>query len=181
MRRRRHAGQADGINVVRAVLRVVGTGCIVVAGDAELCCSGEIGCRRLARLDTFDWIATAAEGLGAAVERDPLRYRLTINGELTLLITASRCFNSDAGGHRWNISFDTRLAWDLMLVARMNHENDGIQDYYVLPRAAKWPDQIRIREENDFSLECFRMGSLEKVMNLIQRSTLMQAPNERSS
>jgi hypothetical protein len=137
--------------------------------------------RRRARLNTFDCIATAAEGLGAVVERDPLSYRLTINGELTLLIVASRCFNSDAGGYRWNIAFDKRLVWDLMVVVRMNHGNDAVRDYYVLPRAAKWPDRIRIREENDFSLECYRMGSLEGVISLIQRSTLTEVSHERSS
>ncbi len=137
--------------------------------------------RRSARLNIFNWIATAAEALGAAVEKDLLRYRLAINDELTLLITASRCFNSDAGGHRWNIVFDKGFAWDLMVVVRMNHQNDGVLDYYVLPGAAKWPNQIRIREVNDFSLECYRMGSLEGVMSLIQRSTLTEVSHERSS
>jgi DNA invertase Pin-like site-specific DNA recombinase len=137
--------------------------------------------RRRARLDTFNQIATAAEDLGAVVEKDPLRYRLTINGELTWMITASRCFNSDAGAHRWNIVFDNRFDWDLLVAVRMNHRNDGVLDYYVLPRAAKWPNQVRIREENDFSLECYRMRQLDEICGLIQRSTLTEFSHERFS
>jgi hypothetical protein len=121
-------------------------------------------------------ITAASERAGAAVHLDTKQGRLTINGELDLVVRAARCLTSDAGSHRWNIVFEHEVVWDLLLVGRMDYDNTGIRDIYVFPRSAKWPCRMGLRETNDFSIDCYRFDKLDDVIGLIQRTTFKEAP-----
>ena len=120
-------------------------------------------------------IKTVAERTGAAVSLDPKLGRLTINGELGLVVRAARCFTSDAGSRRWNIVFEHELAWDFLVIGRMDYDNGGILDLYVFPRSAKWPSRMRLREANEFSIDCYRFGDLDAVLRLLQLTTFAEA------
>jgi DNA invertase Pin-like site-specific DNA recombinase len=79
--------------------------------------------RKQAARTIMEQITAAAERAGAAVQLDTKQGRLTINGELDLVVRAARCLTSDAGSHRWNIVFEHAVVWDLLVVGRMDHDN----------------------------------------------------------
>jgi Recombinase len=131
-------------------------------------------CKHAART-TIQQIKTAAECAGAAVSMDPKHGRLTVNGQLDLVVQAARCFTSDAGSHRWKVVFEHGPDWDLLVVGRMDYDNSRIRDFYVFPRSAKWPCRMGIREANDFSIDCYRFADLDGVIRLIQPTTFAEA------
>jgi len=124
---------------------------------------------------TLTEIAAAALSAGATVSSDPKRGCLTVHDQLTLVVRAPRCFTSDAGSHHWNVDFQHQVIWDLLVIARMNGENSGILDFYVFPRSANWPTRMRLREVNDFSIDCYRYRDLDGVLVLIRSNTLVKA------
>ena len=74
------------------------------------------------------------------------------------------------GGH------DTGLKPDISVAVRMDAENRGIRDFYLLP----WLDlgstpSLKLAEDNGLSLDAYRFDSLEPLFYLSGRYSLRAA------
>lgn len=78
-------------------------------------------------------VITTIEEMGGAVKKDRVNDLLTINEEFSASLVIARCQATAGGSSRWNVRFDTSLHPDITIVARMDADNDQIQDFYLLP------------------------------------------------
>ncbi len=74
------------------------------------------------------------EAIGGAVTRDPATDLLAINDEFTVSVVIARCLCTPGGSLRWKVRLDAGLLPDITVALRMNEANDGVRDYYLLPR-----------------------------------------------
>jgi DNA invertase Pin-like site-specific DNA recombinase len=100
---------------------------------------------------------------------------LTVNGEFTVSLVIARCKPTPAGSYRWRIRFDASLQPDITVVARMNHANRRAFDYYVLPSIDFSSEVLPTMEDNGFTLDAYRMDTLDLFYNLAGRVPLEQA------
>jgi hypothetical protein len=86
-----------------------------------------------------------------------------LNGTVSLRIAVARC-RYDAGGLiRWRIRTGSPAIADFILVARLNHTNSGIHDYYLF-RTSEFPrSYIVIRDERPDELAAYCYPSLRAV------------------
>ena len=116
------------------------------------------------------------EALGGYVQRDPKTDLLRVNEEFTASLVISRCFQTITGLRRWKIRLDTGLKPDISVAVRMDAENRGIRDFYLLP----WLDlgstpSLKLAEDNGLSLDAYRFDSLEPLFYLSGRYSLRAA------
>lgn len=100
---------------------------------------------------------------------------LTVNGEFTTSLVIARCKSLPSGNCRWNIRFDTSLEPDITVVARMNITNQIPLDYYVFPFIDFSQERLPIREDNGFTLDAYRMPTLDYFYSLSGRVPLREA------
>lgn len=117
----------------------------------------------------------AIERLGGTVQIDPNTDLLTVNDEFTASIVISRSFQTKAGALRWKIRLDSGLRPDVTVVLRMDMNNQGILDYYLLPRIDMVKAKVLLSEENGFSLDAYRFDSLETFFYLAGRTRIRMA------
>jgi len=123
-------------------------------------------------------VAQAIEGLEAAggkVVQDPATDLLTINDEFTASIVVVRCLQTAAGSTRWKLRLDTALQPDVTVAIRMDADNMGAHDYYVLPRLDMHDAVLRLAEYNGLSLDAYRFESLAAFYNMGAREPWPQA------
>ncbi|MFP5481522.1 MAG: hypothetical protein ACLGIE_17815, partial [Alphaproteobacteria bacterium] len=66
--------------------------------------------------------------------RDPKTDLLTINNEMVISLVLARCQPMGDGRLRWRIRFDPmRYQADVTLAVRLDPQNQGELDYYLLP------------------------------------------------
>lgn len=99
---------------------------------------------------------------------------LTINDEFTLSLVIARCKPSSAGSNRWIIRLDTSLKPDMTIVVRMDTFNKAVFDYYVLPSLDFSPTSLPIKEFNTFTLDVYRVDTLEFFYELASRELLKE-------
>ncbi|AHX12010.1 serine recombinase [Dyella jiangningensis] len=98
---------------------------------------------------------------------------MLINGEFTLSIVLSRCIQLTSGTFRWKVHFDTSLAPDITIVARLSSDQRTILDYYLFPRIDLPLRPLRLAEENNaFTLDAYRFDSLDPLFALADRAPL---------
>jgi DNA invertase Pin-like site-specific DNA recombinase len=118
-------------------------------------------------------IAASAIGriaeIGGGVVQDTKSRLLTVNGEFTVSVCIARCQETAAGGLRWQIRFDTSLHPDVIVAIRMDRENLGIQDYFILPCIDLPGPQVRLGEHNGLALDSFRFDSLDQLYEMAAR------------
>ena len=117
-------------------------------------------------------IGEVIDGIGAAggsVTQDATTDLLTINGEFTASIVVVRCFQTAAGSLRWKLRLDTALKPDLTVAIRMDAENVGPRDYYLLPRLDMQDAVLRLAEYNGLSLDAYRFETLEPFYAMAAR------------
>lgn len=115
------------------------------------------------------------ERVGATVRWDESRELLTINDEFTASIVIVRCFRTQTGLLRWKIRLDTGMRPDITIAVRMNQLNQGILDYYLLPRIDMNEARIRLAEDNGLHLDAYRFDSLDQLFELCARQTIRYA------
>lgn len=98
---------------------------------------------------------------GGSTAHDPATALLTINGELSLLITIARCRETQAGALRWRAPLRREPSPDLVLAARMDPANQDVLDYYVLPWVAITAGRLHLAEHNGVALDAYRHESLD--------------------
>jgi hypothetical protein len=111
---------------------------------------------------------------GATVQRDDKTDLLTINQEYSTSLVLGQCRATSSGGHRWVVRFDTGLAPDITIAARLAPGNESILDYYLLPSLAELGSQLRLREENPLPLEVYRFRDLDFFSEIARRTRIEQ-------
>lgn len=99
--------------------------------------------------------------LGGTVARDPKTDLLTINNEMIVSLVLARCQPMDDGRLRWRIRFDPmRYQADVTLAVRLDPQNEGELDYYLLPWLDLPRQEIRLCNRTSFAFEAFRFEDL---------------------
>ena len=113
--------------------------------------------------------------IGGTVVRDAASDLLTVNGEFTASIVLARSRRTEAGSLRWKIRLDTGLCPDITVAVRLDENNSGILDYYLLPWIDLGPKRLSLAEANGAWVECYRFDSLEPLFHLAARSPVRRA------
>ncbi|WP_269435144.1 recombinase family protein [Enhydrobacter aerosaccus] len=108
--------------------------------------------------------------IGGRVSRDEKTQILKVNDEFTVALSIARCLQTAAGTFRWQIRFDTGLSPDVIVAIRMDRENLGIQDYYILPSIDLPGPQVRLGEHNGLALDSYRFDTLEQLYEMAART-----------
>lgn len=111
-------------------------------------------------------IVAGLEAVGAMVEPEPGSELLLVNGEFSLSIVIARCKATPTGALRWRLRFDTGLAPDITVAARMDARNARPLDYYLFPRIDRAGPRLRLAEDNDLSLDAYRFETLDLLHDL---------------
>jgi len=112
--------------------------------------------------------------IGATVDRNSENL-LTINDEIRILYLAFRCCGSEHSYFRWFLRFQRTPAHDLTVAARLNHSNNGVLDYYVVPYS-HIPKSSYYNGGDDHPLNLFRFGDLAVVKALVRRTQIKEYP-----
>jgi hypothetical protein len=122
-------------------------------------------------------IASAIAGIeeaGGRVMRDPVSDLLTINREFRVSVTIVRCRETQAGSLRWIIRLDTGLSPDITIAVRMDWENRGPFDYYLLPMLDMTDSRLRTAEHNGICLDAYRFETLDPLFSMAARTKLLE-------
>lgn len=132
--------------------------------------------RNLRRLhaDLIAEVITDIQGMGGQIWQDLSTDLLTVNDEFTASIVIARCRETAVGSLRWHIRFETGLRPDLTVAVRMDRENHGRLDYYLLPRIDLSQPALRLAEYNGTSLDAYRFDTLEYFFEMGARAKLME-------
>ena len=112
--------------------------------------------------------------IGADVQQRPDDL-VEINGQLTASVIIARSRRVQMRGLRWRLRLDTGLMPDITIVVRMNAGNDAPLDYYLLPQIDRLSAEIRLREQNELTLDGYRFDDLSMLFALGERSWVRAA------
>jgi hypothetical protein len=109
---------------------------------------------------------------GADVEVNEESDLLKINHEYTASLLLSRCQETRANSQRWRLRFDTGLAPDITIAARLNPGNETVKDYYLLPRIDLLWKRLNLAPQNGVLLDLYRFDNLNIFLKLAGRTRL---------
>lgn len=124
--------------------------------------------------------------LGAHVAQTSGAGIFLLNDEIRVSLVLCRHRTTQAGASRWEIRLDHGLCPDLTIAVRMDHTNENVKDYYLLPSLdMTWdhlkrrmsadsldgtpPERLHLAEVNGIYLDTYRYDSLERFFELSQR------------
>ena len=110
--------------------------------------------------------------VGASVTEDAETGYLLINGEYSASVVLSRCRKTRGGSLRWHAKFDTTLAPDITILARMDSNNRTPADFYLLPIMDIESPRLLLCEENGAYLDTYQFGSLDYFASLAARQQI---------
>ena len=104
--------------------------------------------RRLRKLrpDIVASVRQQIMALGGTAIEDDATDLLLVNGELRVSVVLCRHTLTPAGTSRWLIRLDAGLKPDLTIAVRMDANNEGIRDYYLLPGLDMTWGKLRVAE-----------------------------------
>ena len=112
----------------------------------------------------------AITDVGGTVARDSKTDLLTINGEMVVSLVLARCQPMGDGRLRWRIRFDPmRYQADVTLAVRLDPENQGELDYYLLPWLDLPQQEIRLCNRTSITFEAFRFADLGFFYGMTER------------
>jgi hypothetical protein len=109
------------------------------------------------------------------VERDPKTELLILDRELTVSVVLSRCLKTATGSSRWMLRFEEGYRPDLTIAVRMNEDNQGIKDYYLLPAIDLTETKLRLADNNHILLDSYRFDDLEFFFQTAERISVEDA------
>jgi len=124
--------------------------------------------------------------LGARVAQTSEAGIFLLNDEIRVSLVLCRQRTTQAGASRWEIRLDHGMRPDLTIAVRMDHTNEAVKDYYLLPSMdMTWDhlkrrkgddalngtrlDRLHLAEANGIYLDTYRYESLERFFELSQR------------
>jgi DNA invertase Pin-like site-specific DNA recombinase len=115
------------------------------------------------------------EARGAVARRDETTDLLHLNNELKVSIVICRHIETAAGSSRWLIRLDAGLKPDITIAVRMDANNEGVRDYYLLPGMDMTWENLRVAQDNGIYLDTYRFETLEYFLALAERVALEEA------
>ncbi len=125
--------------------------------------------------DVVEGVIRNIQTLGGKVHREVENDFLIVNNEIKVSLVICRCAQTPAGTNRWKIQLDSSLMPDITIAVRMEPDNRQILDYYLIPAIDVENPQIRLTENNHFSLDAYRFDDLEPFFMLAERAALPEA------
>ena len=113
--------------------------------------------------------------LGGDVWREVGSDFLFVNGEIKVSIVICRCLKTATGRNRWKIRIDTGQLPDITIAVRMDEDNKGPLDYYILPALDIEDPQIRLADSNGIALDSYRFDDMEDFFSLTRRAKIPEA------
>ena len=113
--------------------------------------------------------------IGGTVIRDPATDILRVNDEFSVSLVLARCHTYDSGSLRWKIRFDTSLRPDITVAIRLDPENQGPLDYYLLPRLDFGQARIHLAEQNAVEFDSYRFETLDYLYGMAGRTRIRRA------
>ena len=107
--------------------------------------------------------------------RDPATDLLHVNDEFSVSLVLARCHTYDSGSLRWKIRFDTSLRPDITVAIRLDPENQGTLDYYLLPRLDFGQARIHLAEQNAVEFDSYRFETLDYLYGMAGRARIRRA------
>lgn len=118
---------------------------------------------------TVSELVAAITDNGCYVDYNEESKLFIINEELKLSVIISRSKKLSTKT-RWKIRLERFFKYDICVVIRLNGNNTGIKDYYILPSIEFVEEEITFSEINPYQIEFYRRDSLDLFMRLIKRS-----------
>ncbi len=128
--------------------------------------------RRIRRLfpDVMASVIADLQSRGAVGIYDTETDLLLLNGELRVSIVLCRHQTTTSGASRWLIRLDESLRPDITIAVRMDANNEGIHDYYLLPAIDLTFENLRIAEDNGIHLDAYRFENLDYFFQMAERT-----------
>ena len=104
-----------------------------------------------------------------------IRASFSLNNELRISIVMCRNIITPAGSLRWVVRLDEGLKPDITVAVRMDANNEGIRDYYLLPAIDMTWENLRIAEENGVYLDGYRFDTLDYFLGMAERIKFQEA------
>jgi hypothetical protein len=133
--------------------------------------------RRLRRLfpEVVESVIKDLESRGAVGVREEETDLILLNGELRVSIVLCRHQTTFAGSSRWLIRLDESLRPDITIAVRMDANNEGIRDYYLLPAVDLTFENLRVAEDNGVHLDAYRFENLDYFFQMAERAQVEEA------
>ena len=100
---------------------------------------------------------------------------LLVNHELTICVTISRCRQTPSGIYRWHLRLEHLADPDITIAIRMNHQNESVLDYYILPKMDIAGDRLRLSAHNGLKIDAYRHNNLSFFYSLVKRVNIRGA------
>ena len=100
---------------------------------------------------------------------------LLVNREILVSLVLSRCTETAGGRRRWKIRLEHGRNPDLTIAVRMDSDNEGIHDYYLLPTIDMNFETLRLADDNGAYLDVYRQSDLSLFYEVAERVTLRAA------
>ena len=111
---------------------------------------------------------------GGILEQNSKTGILYLNNELKVSVIVCRCKRLPSGSYRWNFHLETGLEPDITIAIRMDTDNQKAVDYYILPSIDITEDKLKVKEQNDFTLDLYRFDSLEAFFLMSERKLISE-------
>lgn len=125
--------------------------------------------------ELIEEMSAGIEQAGGLTVRNHETDLLMVNGEFSTSLIIARCKSTAQGSCRWLIRFDAGLHPDVTVVARMDPSNSYAHDYYVFPSIDFSAETLPTLEDNGFTLDAYRVDSLEVFYQMAGRVPLQEA------
>ena len=112
------------------------------------------------------------ECLGASVTWNAFDRTLLVNHELRVWIIFIRHYSTPGGASFWRARRRTRVIPDVTLAVRMDHTNDGIQDFFLLPALDMVGRHFFFTKENSICRDVYRFQTLDYLASMAVRINL---------
>jgi DNA invertase Pin-like site-specific DNA recombinase len=115
------------------------------------------------------------ESRGATVTWNGRQRTLVLNEELRVWVVLVRHNLTRCGFSHWLLRRHCQITPDLTMALRMDRNNEGIQDYYLLPALEKTGERVWLAEQNGIYLDAYRFESLDFLVGMAARTNLAGA------
>jgi DNA invertase Pin-like site-specific DNA recombinase len=113
--------------------------------------------------------------LGAQAAWNKETELLDVNHEMRVSIVLCRHSETATGSSRWLIRLDASARPDVTVAVRMDANNEGIRDYYVLPGLDMTWENLRVTEANGIYMDTYRCDTLDNFYGMAERVKFEEA------
>jgi len=115
------------------------------------------------------------ERRGATAVWNRSQRTLVLNQELRVWVVLIRHNVTPGGFSHWLLRRHCQIKPDLTMALRMDRNNEGIQDYYLLPGLEQTGERVWLAEQNGIYLDAYRFESLDFLVGMATRTNLAKA------